>query len=181
MERRKELIVGLGNPGKRYLLTRHNLGQRVIYAFAEKHHFSFNKEREIKGAIAQGIWEDKTLFLLFPMTYMNLSGSAVYRTIEYYGIAVASTLVISDDIALPFGECRFKNRGSSGGHKGLKSIETSLQTQDYPRLKLGVGEPLVGFLEDYVLAPFTQEEQEKLPEIIAHGVSFLEEWLSREI
>ena len=181
MKGRKELIVGLGNPGERYVPTRHNLGQKVMYAFADKHHFSLKKEREIKGIIAQGIWKDSQLFLLFPVTYMNLSGQAVHRVVKLHEIAIANILIISDDIALPFGAYRLKNRGSAGGHKGLESIEASLKTQDYPRLKLGVGEPLVGFLEDYVLAPFTQEEQKKLPEIIAHSISLLEEWLSREV
>ena len=179
-ESKKELIVGLGNPGKKYDFTRHNFGQMVLYAFAEKHHFSFKKEREFKGEIAKGSWKEGKLFLLFPTTYMNLSGQAVRKIVDFYKISLEDVLIISDDAALPFGTHRFRSSGSAGGHNGLKSIEESLGTQDYQRLKLGVGEPLVGFLEDYVLRPFTKEEQEKLPEMITQGVTFLEEWLSRE-
>jgi len=179
-ESRKELIVGLGNPGKKYEFTRHNFGQMVLYAFAEKNHFSFKKEREFKGEVAKGTWKKGKIFLLFPTTYMNLSGQAVRKIVDFYKISLENILIISDDAALPFGNHRFRDKGSAGGHNGLKSIEESLGTQDYQRLKLGVGEPLVGFLEDYVLSPFTKEEQEKLPEMITQGVTFLEEWLSRE-
>jgi peptidyl-tRNA hydrolase, PTH1 family len=179
-ESKKALIVGLGNPGKKYAFTRHNFGQMVLYAFAEKHHFSFKKEREFKSEVAKGTWKEGKLFLLFPTTYMNLSGQAVRKTVDFYKISLEDILIISDDAALPFGTHRFRSSGSSGGHNGLKSIEEALGTQNYQRLKLGVGEPLVGFLEDYVLSPFTKEEQEKLPEMITQGVTFLEEWLSRE-
>ena len=174
------LIVGLGNPGKKYDLTRHNFGQMVLYAFAEKHHFSFKKEREFKGEIARGRWKEERVLLLFPTTYMNLSGQAVRKTVSFYKIPIEDLLIISDDAALPFGTLRSRNSGSAGGHNGLKSIEESLGTRDYPRLKLGVGEATVGLLEDHVLSPFTKEEQEKLPEMITQGVRYLEEWLSRE-
>ncbi|MGE0199174.1 MAG: aminoacyl-tRNA hydrolase [Simkaniaceae bacterium] len=179
-EDHKSLIVGLGNPGEKYTFTRHNFGQRVLYAFAEKHRFSFKKEREFKGEIAKGTWKGGKLFLLFPTTYMNLSGQAARALINFYKISLEDVLIISDDIALPFGSYRFRTKGTAGGHNGLKSIEECLGTQDYQRLKMGIGEPLVGFLEDYVLSPFTKEEQEKLPEMITQGVTFLEEWLSKE-
>lgn len=177
---RKMLIVGLGNPGKKYFFTRHNFGQMVLYAFAEKHHFSFKKERDFKGEIAKGNWKEGKLLLLFPTTYMNLSGRAVRKTVDFYKISLEDVLVISDDAALPFGTHRFKSKGSAGGHNGLKSIQECLGTSEYQRLKMGVGEPLIGYLEDYVLSPFTKEEQEKLPEMITQGVIYLEEWLSRE-
>lgn len=177
-ESKKKLIVGLGNPGEKYSLTRHNFGQMVLYAFAEKHHFSFKKARELKGEVANGMWNGEKLLLLFPMTYMNLSGESVRKTMGFYKIALEDLLVISDDVALSFGTFRDRERGSSGGHNGLKSIEENLNTPNYHRLRMGVGEPSVGFLEDYVLSFFTEEEQKKLPEIISQGVRFLEEWLS---
>jgi len=140
---------------------------------------SFKKEREFKAEVAKGNWNEETLFLLFPTTYMNLSGLAVRKIVGFYKIPLENILIISDDAALPFGTHRLRETGSAGGHNGLKSIEQSLSTQDYNRLKMGVGEPSSGFLEDYVLAPFTKEEQEKLPELITQGVNYLEEWLSR--
>lgn len=179
-ESKKMLIVGLGNPGKKYDMTRHNFGQMVLRAFAEKHHFSFKKERDLKGEVAKGTWKEGKLFLLFPTTYMNLSGQSIRKTTDFYKISLEDVLVISDDVALPFGTLRFRSEGSAGGHNGLKSVEESFGTQDYQRLRMGVGEPVVGYLEDYVLSPFTREEQEKLPEMITQGVTFLEEWLSGE-
>jgi len=178
---KKELIVGLGNPGRRYYLTRHNLGRVVLCAFAEKYHFSFKKERGVKGEIAQSGWGEGVLFLLFPTLYMNLSGRSVRRTINFYAIALEDILVISDDVSLPLGTCRLRSRGSSGGHNGLKSIEEALNTRNYHRLRLGVGRPLQGGLEEYVLSPFEKEEQEQLSEMIIRGVILLEEWLSREL
>jgi len=178
---KRELIVGLGNPGKKYHLTRHNLGQVVLCAFAEKYHFSFRKAREVKGEIAQKGWGEGALFLLFPTLYMNLSGRSVRSTMNFYAIALEDILIISDDVSLPLGTCRLRSEGSSGGHNGLKSIEEALNTRDYHRLRLGVGRPLQGGLEEYVLSPFAREEQEQLSEMVTRGVTLLEEWLSREL
>ena len=176
----KRLVVGLGNPGKKYGMTRHNFGQMVLYAFAEKHHFLFKKERKFLGEISQGVWNKERLFLLFPTTYMNLSGRAVRKSVDFYKIPLERVLILSDDVALPFGSFRLRKRGSAGGHNGLKSVEEAVGTRDYSRLRLGVGEGEVGVLEEYVLAPFTKEEQEQLPKMIAQGVICLEEWLSVE-
>ena len=180
-ESKKALIVGLGNPGKKYDLSRHNLGQMVLSAFAEKHSLTFKKEGDLKGEIAKGSWKDGKIFLLFPTTYMNLSGTAVLKTMSFYKIPAEEVLILSDDAALPFGTLRFRKKGSAGGHNGLKSIEESLGTQEYQRLKFGIGQPEVGYLEDYVLMPFTKEEQEKIPEISTQAVSFIEEWLFQEM
>ncbi|QVL58185.1 MAG: aminoacyl-tRNA hydrolase [Simkaniaceae bacterium] len=180
-ESQKALIVGLGNPGKKYDSTRHNLGQMVLSAFAAKHSLSFKKEGDLKGEIAKGNWKNGKVFLLFPTTYMNLSGQAVRKTMSFYKIPADEVLILSDDAALPFGTIRFRKKGSAGGHNGLKSIEESLGTREYHRLKLGIGEPAVGYLEDYVLMPFTKEEQEKIPEITTQAVNFIEEWLFHEM
>lgn len=180
-ESQKALIVGLGNPGKKYEMTRHNLGQMVLSAFAKRSSLSFNKERDLQGEIAKGDWKGKKLFLLFPTTYMNLSGQSVRKTMQFYKIQTEEVLILSDDVALPFGTLRFRKQGSAGGHNGLKNIEECLGTQEYHRLKLGIGQPSVGFLEDYVLAPFTKEEQEKIPEISTQAINFIEEWLFQEM
>jgi PTH1 family peptidyl-tRNA hydrolase len=180
-ERQRALIVGLGNPGKKYELTRHNLGQMVLSAFAAKHQWPFKKESMLKGDVAKGMVKEGKVFLLFPTTYMNLSGQAVRKTMDFFDLSRAETLILSDDVALPFGTLRFRERGSAGGHNGLKDIEEKLGTQEYQRLRLGVGEPSFGTLEDYVLAPFTKEEQEKIPEILTRAVTFIEEWLFQEM
>jgi PTH1 family peptidyl-tRNA hydrolase len=180
-ESEKVLIVGLGNPGKKYEMTRHNLGQMVLSAFAQRCAFPFKKERSLKGEIAHGDLKGKKLYLLFPTTYMNLSGESVSKTIQFFKIPLKGVLVLSDDVALPFGTLRFRTKGSAGGHNGLKNIEEHLGTDEYQRLKLGVSEPIIGSLEDYVLAPFTKEEQEKIPEITTQAINFIEEWLFQEM
>ncbi|MCB1109956.1 MAG: aminoacyl-tRNA hydrolase [Chlamydiia bacterium] len=180
-ESRRALIVGLGNPGKKYEMTRHNLGQMVLSAFADKYQWSFKRDTGLKGEIATGIVREKKVVLLFPTTYMNLSGQAVQKTMDFFKLSREDVLILSDDVALPFGALRYREKGSSGGHNGLKDIEEKLGTQEYQRLRLGVGEPAVGYLEDYVLAPFTKEEQEKIPEVITQAVTFIEEWLVQEM
>lgn len=179
-ERKRALIVGLGNPGKKYEMTRHNLGQLALDAFARKHHWTFKKEQNLQGEIAKGAWKEDMVILLFPTTYMNLSGQAVRKTMDFFKIPQNEILVLCDDIALPFGTQRFRKKGSAGGHNGLKSIEAALGTQEYQRLRLGIGEPIQGYLEDYVLSPFTKQEQEKISEITTQAVQFIEEWLFQE-
>ena len=178
---RKILIVGLGNPGKKYELTRHNFGQMILYGFAKKHHLVFAEEKNIKGNLAQGRWGQEKLLLLFPTTYMNLSGKSVHKAISFYKVALQNVLVISDDIALPFGAFRFRLKGSAGGHNGLKSIQDSLRTQEYQRLRIGVGEPTIGLLENYVLDSFSKNEMEEIPKIIDEGINYLEKWLLEKI
>ena len=180
-ESKKALIVGLGNPGKKYESTRHNLGQMVLSAFADKYLLPFKKESTLRGEVAKGTVKEGKVFLLFPTTYMNLSGQAVRKTMDFFKLSREETLILSDDVALPFGTLRFREKGSAGGHNGLKDIEEKLGTQEYQRPRLGVGVPAVGYLEDYVLAPFTKEEQEKIPEILTQAVTFIEEWLFQEI
>ncbi|MCB1084662.1 MAG: aminoacyl-tRNA hydrolase [Chlamydiia bacterium] len=180
-ERTAALIVGLGNPGQKYALTRHNLGQMVLQAFAEKHQLSFKKERDLKGEVARGTVQGVKVTLLFPTTYMNLSGSSVGKTLRYFQIPREHLLVLSDDVAIPFKALRMRERGSSGGHNGLKDIEEVLGTQEYARLRLGVGEPTHHSLEDYVLAPFTKEELKEIPEMTAQAIDQIEGWLFPEM
>jgi len=174
------LIVGLGNPGKKYENTRHNFGFMVVRAFAEKQGWIFKSERNLSGEVASGRIRDGRIILLLPSTYMNLSGQAVRKVLDYYKIDPAHLIVVTDDIALDFGTLRFRDKGSSGGHNGLKDIESHLGTQEYQRLRLGIGDREHGFLEDYVLAPFTAEEQKLLPKVIEEGVDFLDKWLMKE-
>lgn len=177
---KKALIVGLGNPGEAYQKTRHNLGQMVLSAFAKKHQLSFKRERAVKGQLAKGEVGERRVFLLFPTTYMNLSGGAVIKALRFCNLSIKELLVLSDDSALPFGMLRYRPKGSSGGHNGLKDIAEKLGTQEYARLRLGIGEPSLISLERYVLQRFTEEEEKKIDEIAAEASCFIEEWLSRE-
>ena len=153
----KYLIVGLGNIGDEYAGTRHNIGFMTLDAFAEASNVSFATERY--GDIARMRLKNKQLVLLKPSTYMNLSGNAVRYWRDKEGIATENILVIVDDLALPFGAIRIKQRGSDAGHNGLKSIAQMLGTQDYARLRFGIGNDFPrGAQIDYVLGHFTPEE-----------------------
>lgn len=158
----KYLIVGLGNIGEEYRGTRHNIGFRVLDAFAEASNISFTTERY--GDVAHMRLKNKQLTLLKPSTYMNLSGNAVRYWKEKEGIDIDHILVLVDDIALPFGAIRIKSGGSDAGHNGLKNIAQMLGTQAYPRLRFGVGNDFPrGCQIDYVLGQFTLDQRQQLP------------------
>ncbi len=158
----KYLIVGLGNIGDEYRGTRHNIGFRVLDAFAEASNTAFTTERY--GDIARTRLKNKQLILLKPSTYMNLSGNAVRYWAQKESIPTDHILVIVDDVALPFGAIRLKPSGSDAGHNGLKNIAQMLGTQDYPRLRFGIGHdyPRGGQI-DYVLGHFTLDQRQQLP------------------
>lgn len=158
----KYLIVGLGNIGDEYRGTRHNIGFRILDAFAEASNISFTTERY--GDVAHMRLKNKQLTLLKPSTYMNLSGNAVRYWKEKEGIDVDRILILVDDIALPFGAIRIKSGGSDAGHNGLKNIAQMLGTQAYPRLRFGVGNDFPrGCQIDYVLGQFTLDQRQQLP------------------
>ncbi len=158
----KYLIVGLGNIGEEYRGTRHNIGFRILDAFAEASNISFTTERY--GDVAHMRLKNKQLTLLKPSTYMNLSGNAVRYWKEKEGIDIDHILVLVDDIALPFGAIRIKSGGSDAGHNGLKNIAEMLGTQAYPRLRFGVGNDFPrGCQIDYVLGQFTLDQRQQLP------------------
>ena len=161
----KHLIVGLGNIGAEYENTRHNIGFKVLDAFAEASNFSFEPNRYAHTAITK--FKGRTLVCIKPTTYMNLSGKAVRYYMETEKIPAERILVITDDIALPFGKLRLKGKGSDGGHNGLKNIIELIQTQNFPRLRFGIGNEFSkGKQVNYVLGEWTSEEREKLPERI---------------
>lgn len=173
------LIVGLGNPGKSYDDTRHNIGFRIVKALAEKHQIAFRPSLiRMKGSVGEGVIREKKAHLLLPLTFMNESGAAVRKGVDYYEVAHDRLIVVADDVDLPFGMLRLREKGSSGGHKGLKSVEAHLGTQEYARLKVGVGGRENGDLADFVLGKFTKEEQCALPEIIDRAVRALELWIA---
>lgn len=171
------LIVGLGNPGKTYDNTRHNIGFEIVDAIAKQAELKFSKAKAFKAEVAKGEKKQGTIYLLKPQTYMNLSGEAVSLFVSYHQIPLEQILVITDDFALPFGELRLKPKGSSGGHNGLKDIELRLQTQEYPRLRIGIGDPGLLSWPDYVLEKFTPEEKKTLPDVLERAVEAVELWL----
>ncbi len=156
-------IVGLGNPEKKYENTRHNIGFEVIDEIAEKYSIAV-KERGFKALFGKGVIEGQRVLLVKPQTYMNLSGESVREITDYYKIDPGEELiVISDDISLEPGGIRIRKKGSAGGHNGLKNIIKHLGTENFMRIRMGVGEkPKEWDLADYVLARFPKEEREKV-------------------
>lgn len=160
------LIVGLGNPGRKYENTRHNIGAYVLYYFAKSLGAEFKSMAKVDGFVAQGEVEGRNVIFLLPTTYMNLSGGSVIKCMKYYTISAQDLLVLSDDTYISFGKVRVKAGGSSGGHNGLKDIESCLGTNQYPRLRIGIGEKTTEDLADFVLQDFTKAEMEKMDEIV---------------
>lgn len=161
----KYLIAGLGNIGPEYVDTRHNIGFMVIEALAQK--LKVTPELNRHAYTAHGKHRGRIIHLIMPTTYMNLSGKAVRYHLEKQKIPIDKLLVVTDDLNLPFGTLRMKGKGSDGGHNGLKDIQAMLGTTQYPRLRFGVGNEFSqGQQVDYVLSPFSNQEFEKLPELI---------------
>jgi len=157
----KYLIVGLGNVGTEYAYTRHNVGFMVLDQLAKVQGIAFQPDR--LAALAVCKYRGRTLCLVKPTTYMNHSGRAVGYWLNQLKLPVEQSLVVVDDVALPFGKLRMRAQGAAAGHNGLKSIEASLGTQSYPRLRVGIGNDFPkGRQADYVLAPFTAKELETL-------------------
>lgn len=161
----KFLVVGLGNPGETYENTRHNIGFSVLEYLAKKHEGIFTMDRS--GLVCTVKFRGKTVVLVKPTTFMNLSGKAVNYWLQKERIAKQNLLVITDDLALPFGKIRLKGSGSDGGHNGLKDIQQVLQSTEYARLRFGIGSDFAkGRQSDYVLGTWSEEEQGILSERI---------------
>jgi PTH1 family peptidyl-tRNA hydrolase len=153
-----KLIVGLGNPGMRYAQTRHNVGFWVIDQLSERWGLPLQKEKAA-AQWGEGHYQGEKVILLKPLTYMNRSGEAVQPLLNYFGLSPADLLVIYDDLDLPLGHLRLRMKGSSGGHNGLKSIIAHLNTEQWQRIKIGIGRPTTGqSISDYVLSPFSRDE-----------------------
>ena len=172
----KYLIVGLGNIGPEYQDTRHNIGFNVLDAFAKASNAVFEDMRY--GAVCEMKLKGRTLVLLKPNTYMNLSGKAVSYWMQKEKIALEDLLVIVDDLALPFGKMRLRAQGSDGGHNGLKNINALLGTSAYARLRFGIGNDFPrGCQVDFVLGNFSSEDRELLKERIPVAVDAIREYI----
>lgn len=168
----KYLIVGLGNPGSKYAETRHNVGFKVVDAFVKEREGSFAVMKHAE--VAEVKFKGRTIVLIKPTTFMNLSGKAVNYWMQAEKIPKENILVITDDLALPFGKLRMKGKGSDGGHNGLKDIQATLNTQEYARLRFGVGSEFnQGQQVDYVLGEWTTDEKKTLEERIQIATEFI--------
>jgi PTH1 family peptidyl-tRNA hydrolase len=177
------LIVGLGNPGKQYESTRHNIGFIVLEAFARRTGIAGKTDSKFNAMVGAGRHEKHKLILAQPLTFMNLSGEAVSKLMRYYDIPPEQLLVIYDDVALPFGKIRIRPNGSDAGQKGMKSIIQSLGgDKNFPRLRVGVGAPPAKMaMPDYVLGKFVEAERQDLSKIIDLAMDTVEYWLDHGV
>ncbi len=176
------LIIGLGNPGKQYEHTRHNIGFDVMDAIADKYNISIS-EKKHKALCGKGVIEGQKVVLAKPQTFMNLSGESVVELLNYYKLDPEDEmLVIFDDISLAPGGLRIRKKGSAGGHNGIKNIIALTGTQNFMRIKVGVGEKPKGWdLADHVLGHFNAEDRKKVEEAILDAVTATEMILQGEL
>lgn len=175
-----KLIVGLGNPGKQYEHTRHNIGFKCIDAIADKWGVSLNQTK-FNGMYAIVHRHEGKVMLLKPLTYMNLSGECVRPMMDYFDIEFEDCIVIYDDLDLETGKLRLRQKGSAGGHNGIKSLIQHLGTQNFNRIRVGISRPQGGMkVPDYVLANFKSEEEPVMKEAIEKTVLAVESSLSKK-
>lgn len=175
------LIVGLGNPGREYADTRHNVGFQIVGRLAEKHALSFSR-KQMEALVASGHIAGARVVLAKPQTWMNESGRAVAPLMRFYKVERDHLLVVYDDLDLPLGALRLRAEGGSGGHKGMKSVIEKLGAQDFPRLRVGIGRP-PGRMDpvDYVLQPFGREEMEIVTLTCLRAVEAIETFIQHGI
>ena len=170
------LVAGLGNIGPEYAGTRHNMGFMVLDAWAHASNASFETRRY--GDVAVLGIKGRNVYLLKPSTYMNLSGNAIRYYLTKLPVTIDRTIVICDDINLPFGSVRMRKSGSDGGHNGLKNIEETLGTRDYTRIRMGVGHEFAqGAQIDYVLGTLSDEEKSRMPELCQRVIQGVKDWI----
>ncbi|MFH1202576.1 MAG: aminoacyl-tRNA hydrolase [Candidatus Omnitrophota bacterium] len=171
------LIVGLGNPGKAYADNRHNLGARVVEALAKEAGVIFQKDSSKENFVTRVRFFGKTVILARPLVFMNLSGQAVRSITSKKRIPPENLLVVYDDVDLNLGTLRLRPKGSSGGHKGLRSVIENLGTHEFTRLKIGIGKPVHCDLSDYVLSRFSPDEEKRLKPILENAADCCLAWL----
>lgn len=170
------LVVGLGNIGPEYSKTRHNMGFMVLDAWSQASNTAFNTMRY--GDVAEIHIKGRTVYLLKPSTYMNLSGNAVRYYLQKLPIPTDRLLVICDDINLPFGKLRMRKNGSDGGHNGLKNIAECLETENYARIRMGVGHEFsTGAQADYVLGNLSEEEMKEMDNLSEKVIQGVKDWI----
>ncbi len=169
------IIAGLGNPGKNYVNTRHNTGFEAIDAVASKYGIKINKSK-FNGLYGEGNIQGEKVILLKPQTYMNLSGECIREFVTFFKLTPENVIVIFDDVSLPVGKLRIRPKGSAGGHNGIKNIIYQLQSEVFPRIKIGVGAPENSEfdLADYVLGKFSKDEVDMLIKAVIKAADAVE-------
>jgi peptidyl-tRNA hydrolase, PTH1 family len=174
-----KLIVGLGNPGKQYEKTRHNVGFDTIDELSIQLNINLD-QLKFKGLLGIGFVGTEKVLLLKPLTYMNLSGESIRAVMDFYDIDVKDLVVIYDDLDIPVGKMRLRQKGSAGGHNGIKSTIAHLGTQEFNRIRIGVDRPQNGMsVSNYVLSKFTPEEQPIIQEVIKKSADACQSWLKQ--
>ena len=171
-----KLIVGLGNPGRKYNKTKHNVGFMCLDFYAENNNLKFKKDNKYSGE-----WlKIDDLVLLKPHTFMNLSGESLYKMLNFYNVQIENVMVIYDDTSLPFGKIRLREKGSSGGHNGIKSIVQHLKTEEFKRVKIGIdSNPLIE-TKNYVLSKFSKSEIKELKETTLIVSEIIDDFKNKE-
>lgn len=173
-------IIGLGNPGKKYSQTRHNVGFQVIDELLDRHGFTLSKEK-FKGFYTMENIAGNKVLLVQPHTFMNLSGECVKPLLEYYRVPVEDILVVYDDLDLPAGKIRLREKGGHGGHNGIRSLIDHLQVKTFKRLRVGIGRPEGSMaVVDYVLGRFSKDQEEDMEHSVNIAADACEDWLERD-
>ena len=172
-----KLIVGLGNPGKEYENTRHNVGFNIVDLYLEKNKLKLDKEK-FKGKYTKTTINGEDVIFLEPQTFMNNSGESVKAIMDFYKIDIKDILIIQDDLDMDIGRIKLRNKSSSGGHNGIKNIELNLGTNDFKRLKVGISNNKNMETIDYVLGKFTKEEKDILKETYIECVQIIDDYLT---
>lgn len=175
-----KLIVGLGNPGPSYARNRHNVGFQCVERFIKRHGL-VSERTMFKALVTAGQINSSKVLLARPLTFMNLSGQAVRPLLRWYRVALSDLLVVYDDLDLPLGGIRLRQRGGSGGHKGMRSIIEALGSEEFPRLRIGIGRPTHGDPQDYVLSDFTLDESIVMEEAYERAVNAIELFITEGI
>lgn len=168
-----KLVVGLGNPGRKYKDTKHNAGFMVVDRLADKYNARLNKE-EKKAVVAKERIKGEKVILAKPQTFMNKSGAAVQPLADYYNLDMDDILVIYDDLDLEIGQLKIKPKGGHGGHNGLRSVINRLSSKDFPRVRIGIGRPEHRSVKDYVLSKFSADERDEIDDTLTQGVKAAE-------
>jgi PTH1 family peptidyl-tRNA hydrolase len=169
------IIIGLGNPGKKYENTRHNVGFDTVELLSRRHGITITKLKH-KALLGDGKISGKRVILVKPQTFMNLSGESVREILEWYKVPVKNIIIIYDDIDLPAGKLRLRPKGSAGTHNGMRSVIYQIESDEFPRIRIGVGGPPEGWeLADYVLSKLSGEDKKKVEEAIVYAADAVEE------
>ncbi len=174
-----KMIVGLGNPGKEYDNTRHNIGFMIVDNYAKSNNISFTEK--YNGLYAKVYFNNEYFILLKPLSYMNLSGIVIKKYADYFKISPEDILIIQDDLDMNVGKIKLKYKGSSGGHNGIKNIIENLKTEIFPRFKIGIGRNPNITIKDYVLTKFSREEINKIEKIMAFSNDIINDFIELNI